>query len=48
MLRAFEATIPLGRIAQPEEIADAVLFFASAESRYCTATNLMVDGGLMG
>jgi NAD(P)-dependent dehydrogenase (short-subunit alcohol dehydrogenase family) len=48
MLRAFEATIPLGRIAQPEEIADAVLFFASAESRYCTGTNLMVDGGLMG
>jgi NAD(P)-dependent dehydrogenase (short-subunit alcohol dehydrogenase family) len=48
LMKAFEATIPLGRVAQPEEIADAVLFFASDQSRYCTATNLMVDGGLMG
>jgi len=45
---AFERGIPLGRIAQPEEIADAILFFASEQSRYCTGTNLMVDGGLMG
>ena len=48
MLKQFESTIPLKRIAQPAEIADAILFFASDQSRYCTATNLMVDGGLMG
>jgi NAD(P)-dependent dehydrogenase (short-subunit alcohol dehydrogenase family) len=48
LLKGFEATIPLKRLAVPQEIADAVLFFASDQSRYCTATNLMVDGGLMG
>jgi NAD(P)-dependent dehydrogenase (short-subunit alcohol dehydrogenase family) len=48
MKAAFERTIPMGRIAAPEEIADAMLFFASDLSRYCTGTNLMVDGGLMG
>jgi NAD(P)-dependent dehydrogenase (short-subunit alcohol dehydrogenase family) len=47
-LAAFERTIPLKRMAQPDEIADTMLFFASDLSRYCTATNLMVDGGLMG
>ena len=48
MKAAFERTIPMGRIADPGEIADAMLFFVSDLSRYCTGTNLMVDGGLMG
>jgi meso-butanediol dehydrogenase/(S,S)-butanediol dehydrogenase/diacetyl reductase len=48
LIRAFELTIPLKRIASPEEIAEAILFFAGDQSRYCTGTNLMVDGGLMG
>ena len=48
LLKGFEATIPLKRLAVPQEIADTILFFASDQSRYCTATNLMVDGGLMG
>jgi len=37
--------IPLKRYAQPDEIADAVLFFASKESKYITGQVLSVSGG---
>lgn len=37
---------PLGRWAEPEEVADAVVFLASDEARYITGTVLRVDGGL--
>ena len=36
--------IPLGRGAQPEEIADAVLFLASAKASYITGVNISMDG----
>jgi NAD(P)-dependent dehydrogenase (short-subunit alcohol dehydrogenase family) len=43
--RERETQIPLQRLATPEEVADAVLFFASTESSYVTGSVLPVDGG---
>jgi 2-hydroxycyclohexanecarboxyl-CoA dehydrogenase len=46
-LRAsLEKAIPFRRAAEPEEIADAVLFFASDRARYVTGQVLSVSGGL--
>ncbi len=36
---------PLGRVAQPEDIARAILFLASNEASYVTGAELLVDGG---
>ncbi len=36
---------PLGRIAEPEEIAKAIAFLASDEASFITGTSLLVDGG---
>ncbi|PIM71347.1 dehydrogenase [Streptomyces sp. JV178] len=43
--REREGQIPLQRLATPEEVADAVLFFATSESSYITGAVLPVDGG---
>lgn len=42
---SFRQTVPLGRLAQPEDIADAVCFLASDRARMMTGTILDVDGG---
>ena len=41
------AFIPMGRIGEPEEIADVIVFLASAGARYLTGQTLVVDGGLL-
>lgn len=40
--------VPLGRFGEPEEIANGVLFLASDESSFMTATTFLIDGGLTG
>jgi NAD(P)-dependent dehydrogenase (short-subunit alcohol dehydrogenase family) len=44
-LRSFGPAHPLGRIAQPGEVADAVLYLAGDESSFVTGALLPVDGG---
>jgi len=45
-LVAFARQIPLGRIAQPDDIASVAVFLASNESRHMTGQTLHVNGGL--
>ena len=45
MREKFIATIPLGRLALPQDIADAALFLASAEAKFITGNIMEVDGG---
>ncbi|MFV0461835.1 MAG: 3-oxoacyl-ACP reductase [Nostocoides sp.] len=40
--------IPMGRFGEPEEMANAVLFLASDESSFMTASTFLVDGGISG
>lgn len=40
--------VPVGRFAEPDEVANAVLFLASDESSFITANTFMVDGGISG
>ena len=45
-LRQTENGIPLRRMAEPHEIADAIVYLASERASYITGTSLLVDGGL--
>lgn len=44
--RRFEACQPIGRMARPEEIANAVVYLLSDESSFMTGTAFVIDGGL--
>lgn len=42
----FESIVPLGRIAEPEEMAEAVMFLCSDKAAFITGVALPIDGGL--
>jgi 3-oxoacyl-[acyl-carrier protein] reductase len=44
---SIRARIPVGRLGQAEEVARAVTFLASPAASFCTAVNLVVDGGFV-
>jgi glucose 1-dehydrogenase len=46
-LAKLNAAIPVGRMAQPEEIANVVVFLAGDGGSYLTATTVFADGGIM-
>ena len=41
------AVTPLGRLGTPDDVADAVAFLASAQARWVTGADLVVDGGIL-
>ncbi|MGO9061069.1 MAG: glucose 1-dehydrogenase [Candidatus Binataceae bacterium] len=47
LMKKLNATIPLGRMAQPEEIGSLVAFLAGDGAGYITATTIFADGGIM-
>jgi NAD(P)-dependent dehydrogenase (short-subunit alcohol dehydrogenase family) len=44
--RRFERRIPLGRLGQPEDVANLALFLASDESSFITGALIVIDGGI--
>ncbi|MGB3149765.1 MAG: SDR family oxidoreductase [Maribacter sp.] len=47
VMKGFEASVPFGRYAESQEIAQTALFLASEESKYITGRTHVVDGGML-
>ncbi len=46
-MKTLDAAIPLGRLADPSEIAHVVAFLGGEGASYLTATTIFADGGIM-
>jgi len=46
-LKQYEASVPLGRIAETSDLTGAILFLASEASRYVTGHTILIDGGAL-
>ncbi|HXT83808.1 MAG TPA: SDR family oxidoreductase, partial [Verrucomicrobiae bacterium] len=44
--KVLESSFPLKRIGEPEDVANAILFLCSDESKWITGTVMKVDGGI--
>ena len=44
-IKALASTVTMGRVGRPEELANAVVFLASADASFITGVELFVDGG---
>jgi 3alpha(or 20beta)-hydroxysteroid dehydrogenase len=42
-----EFPFPLGRVAQPREVANLLLWLGSEKSSYCTGADFLIDGGVL-
>lgn len=46
MKALWSASVPLGRVAEPSEVASVIAFLCSADASYITGQTILVDGGL--
>ncbi len=47
LLERFRASVPLGRLGQPEEVAETILFLASSRASYLVGETIEINGGLL-